>query len=833
MTAPFMSALSLILRFGFRLFRREWRRFVLPFLSLTITGVVLFLMLLLTGAGSLFLAEQSRELEGGDVVLESATPFSGSSLLAEAGLSRAETSVRWDVTGTLESESGTAPFSLVAVDAAFPLYGKFTLAEGEFTAVTPGSLYLEASGAERLGVAVGDTVSFGAARLTVAGIVESEPTSLFGGFRFFPRAFISLSDFELAGLDPALLRVEYKIAARVPDITKEEKVAVRALPETYPGLDVDIAGEGRQGLAFGLGAVTDFLTIAVIITAVLAAVNVYASILHLVTVERRSLAILLALGLTRGKLMATLFSAVFWVVMFAGALSVLIGGQLFMLLREYVGTTYFITLPTPSLVWYGALTLVTVSVIAIVSFIPAVERTLAATPRQVLLGSGDDIGGGRPVLIRNLIILTCSALVPLALLAASLLESLWYGLLTIGAIVAVYLLVAGSYVALLGFLYRRRSRFPFLVRSLISQKRADGLFGVVAFTSLFVALASLCTLTLTQVSIKDFLTSDLSASIPSVYVIDVQPSQREALVGKYPDLTLFPNWGARIVSIDGRDIQALIEAGDPDTDPELRREFNLTARAELLASETVTAGQWSEGRQGELSVDEEFAARACIEIGSRVDFTIQGFPVGGVVTSLRSTDSRSGLLFFYFVLSPEDVANFPSVYFGYAYFDTETRSSLGRYVADTMPNVSVIETAEVGELLVRIISILMVIVFVITLPPLIIALLLVVTLIVSSYAERRRHGARLRALGMPKRTVFWSYLSETVSVTLVASLLAYLVSLLVTTIVTEQFLAIDTTTLIAFELLVGLAAIILGVFAIAYYLFKTDILPLRELMSYE
>lgn len=828
-----MSALSLILRFGFRIFRREWRRFVLPFLSLTITGVVLFLMLLLTGAGSLFLAEQSRELEGGDVVLESSTAFSGASLLAEAGLGRAETSTRWDFTGTLESESGTAPFSLVAVDAAFPLYGTLTLASGQFTAVAPGSLYLDAGGAERLGVAVGDNVRFGAATLTVTGIVESEPTSLFGGFRFFPRAFISLSDFASAGLDPALLRVEYKTAARVPDITDEEKGAVRALTETYPAVDVDIAGEGRQGLAFGLGAVTDFLTVAVIITAVLAAVNVYASILHLVTVERRSLAILLALGLTRGKLMATLFSAVTSVVMLASILSLLIGSQLFLLLREYVDTTYFITLPNPSLVWYGTLTLVTVFFIAIASFIPAVERTLAATPRQVLLGSGEDMARSRPVMIRNLITLTGSALVPLALLAASLLESLWYGLLTIGAIVAIYLLVAGAYVVLLGFLYRQRNRFPFLVRSLISQKRADGLFGVVAFTSLFVALASLCTLTLTQVSIKDFLTSDLSASIPSVYVIDVQPSQREALTSEYSDLTLFPNWGARIVSIDGRDIQALIEAGDPDTDPELRREFNLTARAELLASETVTAGQWSAGRQGEFSVDEEFADRAGIVLGSRVDFTIQGFPVSGVVTSLRGTDSRSGLPFFYFVLSPEDVAEFPGVYFGYGYFDAETRAALGRYVATTMPNVSVIETAEVGELVVRIISILMIIVFVITLPPLFIALLLVVTLIISSYAERRRHGARLRALGMPKRTVFWSYLAETVSVTLVASLLAYAVSLLVTTVVTEQFLAIDTTTLIALELMMGLLAIIVGVFVLAYYLFKTDILPLRELLSYE
>ena len=68
------------------------------------------------------------------------------------------------------------------------------------------------------------------------------------------------------------------------------------------------------GLQFGLETVSDFLIVAVLITAILAAVNVYASTVYLVTVERKSLAVLLALGLTKRKLVYVLGTALGYAV---------------------------------------------------------------------------------------------------------------------------------------------------------------------------------------------------------------------------------------------------------------------------------------------------------------------------------------------------------------------------------------------------------------------------------------------------------------------------------------------------------------------------------------
>jgi len=255
-------------------------------------------------------------------------------------------------------------------------------------------------------------------------------------------------------------------------------------------------------------------------------------------------------------------------------------------------------------------------------------------------------------------------------------------------------------------------------------------------------------------------------------------------------------------------------------------------RSELAAGETVTSGVWGNGRSGEISVDEDFAAQANISLGSKVAFSIQGFPVVGTVTSFRSTDSRSGLPFFYFVLAPVDAGQFPSVYFGFSYFDVAEQQALGRFLASNAPNVSVLETQAIGPLVIRIVSTLLLMVLIVTLPPLLIATLLIATLVVSSYGARRREGARLRALGATKSSVLWQYLVETISLTAVAALSAYLLSVLVTYLISTYFLRLDSFVWFDLQLVFGLSLIVFLVGLIGLYLFKTDTMPLRELLSY-
>jgi len=826
-----MSESKLIFTYSVRLVVREWRRFVLPCISLAITAMVLTVVLLLSSASSFYLQKQAKEILGGDIVVESTAPVEIETLWEGAGIYPESQSNQLSFNGTLGAGGETAPFSIKVVDSAYPLYGEVILTGGEFASIEDSVIFLDVAGAERLKVSIGDSISFGEKEFSLGGIISSEPTSLLAGFRFLPQALISEAGFASTDVPPSLLRAEYVYAVKVPDLSSQSIKKLQEA-ETFSNgfIDIDIAGENRTGLERSIQIIADFLIVAVLITCVLAAVNVYASTLYLVTVERKSLAVLLALGLTRNRLMAVLGAALGYVVIIASAIGVLAGVLIFYFLNTLLTNVYSITLPTPNIPAYALICASIIATIAISSFVPAVRRTLSLSPRETLIGVSND--AGESFGIRSLFLITGSALIPLAAIAAFLLDSFAYGILLVSAITTIYISTALLFTGGLYFLYRKRSRFSFFFRSIISQKKADGLFGVVSFTSLLVALTALSTLTLLQSSLNRYLTGDLAQTVPTTYILDVQPSQQEKVVSAFPEVELFSSIPARIIAIDDTRIQDELQRPESKIDRELGREFNLTARDTLLSSENISQGVWSNGVSGEISVDEDFAKRSNIRLGSTLIFIIQGFEVSGIVTSLRTTDSRSGLPFFYFVLSPEDVKEFPGVYFGYSYYDENKQKELSRFLAVNAPNVSVLETQTIGALVLKIVSILAVFVLIVTLPPLLIATLLIATLVVSSYSARKREGARLRAVGASKRFVLVQYIVETISLTLLASIFAYMLSVLATFLISQYYFQLDTATMFDLELISSLGLIILLVALIGLYLFKTDTMPLRELLSY-
>ena len=825
-----MKEFSLILTYSRRFLMREWHRFVLPLLSLTVTAVVMILVLLLTGGSSLLLSEQARDLLGGDAVVESSTPIDIESLWQENSFTPTRQSLQVDFTASVQSENATMPASVLVVEEAYPLYGAIALQSGTYRLATSDEIYLDVAGAERLAVAVGDTVTFGETPFTVAGIITAEPTSLFSGFRFLPRVILSAEGFTKTGIDPQLLRAEYEYAAQIDGLTlplieaAEERVAAA-------GLDIDFAGRSRMGLQRGLNQVSEFLIVAVLITSVLAAVNVYASTLYLLSMLRRSFAVLLALGMKRRTLISILASTLLLLVLLASVLGTGIGYVLFTTLTAYIATNFLVTVPTPNVLFYSSISSLLIFAITTGSFIPAVRNIFSVSPRRILINGEPEEGTRVPV--QSFFFNTLSTLVPLALLAAFLLGDLLQGVLVMLGIVAVYVLVAVAFYMVLKAFYYKRSVFSFWVRSVIAQKKADGLFGIVSFTSLFVALTALGALVLVQASLERYLVEDLAQTIPTTYVLDVQPSQREEVLTRFPEVTLFASIPSRIIEIDDRRIQDLLAQDDPNTDRELGREFNLTFRKELLESESITAGKTTVGIPGEISVDEAFAQQAGISLGSTMTFLIQGFEVRGEVTSMRATDSRSGLPFFYFVMAPEDIAQFPSVNFGYAYYEEGKQDELARFLATTMPNVSEIETQALGPILVQIIGTLMTLIFIIAVPPLLIATLLIATLVISSYAARRREGARLRALGATKKQVLLLYLAETVVLTLVSAVSAYVLSMGISYGVSVYYIGVDTPALFDGQLILGLSLVVTLIAILGVYLFTSDTMPLRQLLAYE
>jgi len=827
-----MSVINLILKYSTRLVVREWKKFILPFFSLLITVSILILILLLTTSGSILLDEQAKELQGGDIVLKSSSVIDIDNFLENTGLSVEKISQQISFSGTIQSDSFTTPFSFQVIDDNYPLYGNFTLLENEFKQISGNEIYLDQNGAEKLAVQVGDIVSFGEVDLFVAGIIISEPTSLFGGFRFLPRTLISFESFYESAVDPDLLRVDYITAIKLNNnLTAAETLKIKEFTNNFTNIDVEIAGQNSGGLQFGLQTVSDFLIVSILITTILASVNVYAGMLYLVMVERRSLAILLSLGLTKNKLILILGNALFYVVLISSLGGVMIGSYIFSLLQQYLTINYLINIPSPDYIFYALISTLIIFFMAVSAFIPAIKGSLAFNPKQILVA--DNTSKVKLFSIKSIAKITVITLLPLMTIAVWLLNSIVNGVAVVLATAVMYVICAIIFVWCLNWFYKKRHNYSFFYRSIINQKKSDGLFGVVSFTSLFIALTALSTLVLLQSSLKNYLQNDLSETIPTTYVLDIQPSQKDDITNNFPELELFSNVRARILTIDNLSIQEEIAAQNAEVNRELSREFNLTARTDLLAGETIVSGDSRIGNQGEVSVDVDFAKRANINIGSQLSFLIQGFTVDVMVTSLRKTDSRSGLPFFYFILSPEDIGMFPNVYFGYSYYDISQQKELGKYLANNTPNISMIETQSISLLVIKIVNILSLLILAVSIPPLLIATLLITTLVIFSYASRRREGGRFRALGFSQTKLLKQYLSETISLTLIATVISYLLALVINFFINNYFLGIMSIVWFDPILITGLLLVLFLIVSIAFYLFKTDTMPLKELLSYE
>lgn len=826
-----MYNLKTIFKFSFRLLFRQWKSFILPFLSLAFTTLIVFTVLLFTSSSSIFLQEKNKELVGGDISIESNYRLTQEQLASVIGtdIKVSKSSLQYNFSGIITKEELATSVSLNVVDNFYPVYGGLTIKNDTFRTPLENEIYIDTNAEKKLNVKPGETIQYANKPYIVAGIIEKDSKSLLSGFNFLPKVYISTSGFARASIDQSLLISKYTYVYVIDKIDADilREVASRAKDL---GIEVQIAGVTKSGLVEGLSLVEQFLVLAVLLSCVLSAVNIYAGMLYLLSIMKKSFAVLLAIGLDKKKLIATLSLSLLYILI----LSTVVGGfssvLLFNSILEFVKSSFGLALPFVDLVLPATFTVLIIFSISFASFLPSLKNLMNLNPK-ILLSGGDDIKEKSP--LTSFVIITLSTLLPLALVAIFLLDSFVYGLLSILVVVIIYVVLAIIFYFMILTFYRKRDSFGFLTRTLISYKHKDGLFGVVSLTSLYVALASLSLLILLQTNLGNYIQADLGEKLPTVYIIDIQKSQIEQIQRDFKDVTLFPNVGARILSIDGLDIQKSIALGEDTVDRELGREYNLTYRQGLSLNEKIVSGNWLTGITNEVSIEKSFAERSNIKLGSKILFSVSGFEVLSTVTSIREVDTRSGLPFFFLVFNPTDLEKYPATFFGYTYLTDSEKGAFTNFLATNFPNVSVIDTNEVRILATSIIDGLLLIIFVISLPPLILALFLIVTLIVSSFAGRRKQSAQLLALGAKRTFIEKLYYLETISTTLLGALLGYITAIFATIFISKYYLKINNIVFFNIELIIALGLILLFVLLLANTLWRTDKKPLRDLLSHE
>jgi putative ABC transport system permease protein len=673
---------------------------------------------------------QAQRLMGADLMLEGSEPLTGGAaaeldheLIARGA--RSTSSVRFysmlAAPAIGAAAKSTQLVRIRAVGDGFPLYGGIdTLPGGRFSELgARPSILLDPSVARRLGVAPGARVRLGQLELEVLGEFVKVPGSVAAEFSMAPYAFVHERFLEQTGLLATGSRIQYEALYALPDGMSAEAWKDdhwdRALDNR---LNVRTSKEAASNVRRFLTRLSGFMTVVGLVTLFLGALGIGSAMRSFMSQKLDHAAVLRCVGATSKDLflvysLLSLFVALLGSVVGAVAGSVvpvLLGGASAALGAGLLPAELVLR-PSVGAVLHGVAS-GTISTLAF-TLVP-IWRTAAVAPLRVLGRTGnalEPMGLARFASVIGLGV----ALLTVFVLSLAETESLRIGVsftLAIGLALAVLFGLARAIVALAR---RVGPKLPsFHLRQGIANLHRPGnqtSAVVVAVGMGFLLLGSLLIL---QRSMQRLLELERRDDLPNLFVIDIQPDQRASVLARLAGpsvsgLELSPMISARIGGVNGRSInQKTIDQSRERRDESQRswedrmrtREYFISYRAEAIASEAVTAGQFWSGRPSrqEASIDEGMARGLGIQLGDTLTLDIQGLPLDAVVTSFREIRWQALRPNAMILLSPGEIESAPTMFVASARVaDGDARQTLTGELVREHGNLTVIDAAEAAQ----------------------------------------------------------------------------------------------------------------------------------------
>lgn len=560
-----------------------------------------------------------------------------------------------------------APIELKAIDASYPLYGELTLEDGRSVgAPAPDAAWLSQGAADRLGVTPGDAIQIGTETLDVGGIIAVEPDRLGEGFQLGPTVIVAEDLPMRAGLIAPGSMYQSKTRVRF-DQERDLEAVEEQLEDRFPeaGFDIDTADRAAPGTDRFVDRMSEFLTLVGLAALVIAGIGIGGGVTSYLDARRQGIATLKILGASSSDI-ARIYALQIVAASLAGSLAGIAVG---VALVPLLGMALQGLLPVSSgvIVDPGA-TLLALSygmLVALVFAAPPLLRArhfpamalmrsrvapLARDPKALLL-----VGGGLAAIVALALLTSANPLLSAGFLAGA------------AGVLALLALIGLGIRKLAGALPRPAS--PVARNALANLHRPGSSTGALV-TALGFGLAAFVLLAAVQSAIDGNIAKRVPDRAPDYFVLDIPREQ----VTEFEDLvrTADPqaNWrtvpalrGA--VLAFGTD-EAMTRTAELEEIPDgawaLRGERGLTYADDLPAGNELTEGEWwGPFYDGEplVSLDEDFAEAAGLEIGDRMTFGVLGVERTVRVANFRRIDWESLGFNYVFVFSPNALRDAP------------------------------------------------------------------------------------------------------------------------------------------------------------------------------
>jgi putative ABC transport system permease protein len=758
------------LMLALRLLRRDWSAGELRVLVLalvigvgSVTSVGFF-----TDRVNRGLARQANFLIGGDLaVLADHQPDAAYPLEArKRGLQLNEVLT---FPSMIQGDGRAALADIRVVSQGYPLRGHVEVGGREIRTIPlPGTVWLAPRLISQLGLNIGDPVSVGERRLTLAGILTREPDQAGSLFNIAPRLMMNLADLPATGLLQEGSRVSYRLS-----IAGEEGAVAGyrtwAAQRLKRGERLESVADARPEIRTALDRAGRFLGLAALTCMVLAAVAIFLAVRRFVRRHLDNCAVMRCLGASQGLMLRLYLIQFVLLGLLAGLAGCLLGYAAQHLLAVRLGSLLAVELPAVS--WLPAVQGMAtgMTVLLGVAFPPLLQ--LKQVPALRVLRR--EIGLPRD---SGLLALICGvgAIAGLVLWQAGEAKLGGYVLAGLASTLAVSWLLAFVLMRLLAWSPLRGGGAWHLGLANLMRRGNGSAAQAAAFG---IGMMVLLLLSLVRGDLLESWQSALPANAPNRFVINIQPDQAAWLRAFFvqhgiADAPLYPMVRARLTTINGKPVDARNYPGDEHAQRLVEREFNLSWASVLSADNHIVAGQWwGRGATPQFSVEEGIAKTLGIHLGDRLAYEVAGSRFEAPVTSLRKVAWDGFRVNFFVIAAPGLLESYPASRITSFYLPPGREPMLDDMVR-AFPNFTVIDVAAVMNEVRRIMAQLAGALGFVFLFTWAMGFVVLFAAIAATADERTREAAVMRALGAGRRSILIGQFAEFAGIGLLAGIVA-------------------------------------------------------------
>jgi putative ABC transport system permease protein len=692
---------AFVSRMVWRETRAAWRHFTYFFVCIALGVAALVGVGLFAANLERAIQREARSLMAADVELRTTRPLTSEAeavlrRLDGRGIARMQVS---ELVAMAAVPSVTQLVELKAVEPGYPFYGKLRAIpeDAMATLFTDTRALAEETLLIRLNLKVGDTLKIGHAQFRIAGVLKKEPDRAAGAFSFGPRVLISRQSLEATGLVQPGSRVTHRHLLKLPEALSPKAVQGE-LAATFPDKTVRVSTyqDAQPMLRRFLRQLTMYLSLVGLIALMVGGIGVASSIRAFLREKLETIVVLKAIGAESGTILRVYVSQTFLL----GVLGSLAGAA--------VGAAFQVAFPPLLKAW---LPIELEFRLTLLPFVRGVGMGLLTTilfalwpllevrhvrPNLILRREVADEPTGSPGRMAWAI----SGLLALALAGLALWQAgSWRAAgLFIGALAAALALLNAT-AWLVVRLARRVPRWrPLAWRQGLANLYRPGSQAQTVLVSVGVGVMVILAIHLVEQNILWEIGENVPTDAPTFFFIDIQPDQRNAferlLVERgHTDARLTPLVRSRLWALNGQQVRRE-SYEDREHGWYFTREYVLTFLNELPKGNVITKGQWWDGGGPSglprVSVEEEAASRLGLDLGSTVEFDIQGAKVSGRIASIRKVDWGNMSTNFYFIFEPGSLEGAPMTYVATTRVDPPEEVSLQRATVAAFPNVSAI-----------------------------------------------------------------------------------------------------------------------------------------------